>query len=412
MKIRKGWKTMRFPLKLGLAAMVLTVAGAAPAQAQMRFQGMDRNNDHVITRDEWRGTDSAFRVQDWNGDGVLSGEEVRPGARRQTNWNQDWNRDGIVDRQDTLIAQRFRSYDANGDNRVSTGEWAGDQVLFRRLDADRNSYLTIVEYVNAGDMTAQGGPAYRFSNLDVNGDGWITRNEWNMTGAAFDQLDTNRDNRISSFEFQSDSTGLSPYPAGRSPYPNVPFVTVDINRDGWITRSESGMTAAEFNRLDTNGDNRLSRYEFDAVSPDTANGPFMNVSFQDIDRNRDGWLMRTEWQWDDATFRRVDTNNDSRISRFEFDAAAERGNYTSGQGTYGDSQRTRAYLAGFDRGRDEGRLAGREDYRNGHGWDLEGQTELERADSGYYSQLGSLNEYQAGYREGFRQAYMEGFNSR
>jgi hypothetical protein len=413
-------ETMRFPLKIGLAAMVLTVAGATHAQAQMRFQGMDRNNDNIITRDEWRGTDNAFRVQDWNGDGVLSGDEVRPGARRQTNWNQDWNRDGIVDRQDTLIAQRFREYDINGDNRLSSSEWPGNQALFRRLDADRNTYLTIAEYVNAGEMMAdsQGGPAYRFSNLDINGDGWITRNEWNMTIAAFDRLDTNRDNRISNFEFQNDSTGVSqspagrvPYPTGSSQYPNVPFVTVDINRDGWITRSESGMTTAEFNRLDTNGDNRLSRYEFDAMSPDTGNSPIMNASFQNIDRNRDGWLTRTEWQWDDATFRRADTNNDSRISRFEFDAAAEMGNYTSGQGQYGDSQRTRAFLAGYDRGRAEGRVAGGQDFRRGQ-WDLEGQRELERADSGYSSQFGSLSEYQAGYRQGFRQAYMEGYNSR
>ena len=49
---------------------------------------------------------------------------------------------------------------------------------------------------------------------------------------------------------------------------------------------------------------------------------------------------------------------------------------------------------------------------NGHGWDLDGQTELERADSGYYSQLGTLGEYQGGYREGFRVGYREGFAQR
>ena len=65
-------------LTLGLA---LVLAGAATATAQnrvnMRFQGMDRNGDGVITRAEWRGSDRSFEVHDWNGDGKLSGDEVR-----------------------------------------------------------------------------------------------------------------------------------------------------------------------------------------------------------------------------------------------------------------------------------------------------------------------------------------------
>jgi hypothetical protein len=43
---------------------------------------MDRNNDGVITRDEWRGSEQSFNVRDWNGDGKLSGNEVRIGAAR------------------------------------------------------------------------------------------------------------------------------------------------------------------------------------------------------------------------------------------------------------------------------------------------------------------------------------------
>ena len=49
----------------------------------MRFFGLDRNHDGRITRDEWRGNDVSFRVHDWNRDGVLSGAEVRPGAKRR-----------------------------------------------------------------------------------------------------------------------------------------------------------------------------------------------------------------------------------------------------------------------------------------------------------------------------------------
>jgi len=42
-----------------------------------RVRDMDTDHDGVVTRAEWRGTDSAFRDHDANGDGVLSGVEVR-----------------------------------------------------------------------------------------------------------------------------------------------------------------------------------------------------------------------------------------------------------------------------------------------------------------------------------------------
>jgi hypothetical protein len=47
----------------------------------MRYRGMDRNADGVITRSEWRGNDRSFEQHDRNDDGVLSGSEVRPGGR-------------------------------------------------------------------------------------------------------------------------------------------------------------------------------------------------------------------------------------------------------------------------------------------------------------------------------------------
>jgi Ca2+-binding EF-hand superfamily protein len=280
-------------LTIGLAVALISVASVSPANAQMRFQGMDRNHDGVITRDEWRGSDSAFREHDWNNDGVLSGNEVRPGASRPIVRGGDWNRDGVVDRQDALIAQRFRSYDRNGDGLITMNEWraeSADARLFERLDRSGDRTLTLEEYAMGGGLRldAQGGPSNGFSTLDRNRDGWISRNEWTFSNS-------------------------------------------------------------EFNRLDSNRDNRISRSEFDRT-------------------------------------------------------AASR--------EYSEPGRSAAYRMGWDRGLAEGRQAGREDYVNRHGWDLDGQTELERADSGYNPQMGSLSEYQAGYRDAFREAYRAGFNER
>jgi EF hand len=281
---------MRLLLRVVLAGV--TCAMASTADAQFRFQGMDINSDGVITRAEWRGNDTAFRNQDWNQDGILSGEEVRAGGRRQHNWNQDWNRDGRVDNLDTQISERYRGYDMNGDNRVARSEWAGDARLFAGLDTNRDRYLSMEEYAQGGGFTldAQGGPPSRPSNDDRNNDGWVTRSEWNLN---------------------------------------------------------PGNAVREFDRLDANRDNRISRYELDTVA--TGSNPEM--------------------------------------------------------------PRSAAWRTGYDRGISEGRAAGREDQTRRQGWDLEGQRELERADSGYTFQVGTLSDYQAGYREGFRNAYRAGFTA-
>ena len=324
---------MRLPLQISVAAVVL--ASAATAQGQMRFQGMDTNGDGVITRSEWRGNATSFRNQDWNGDGILSGDEVRPGARRQTNWSQDWNRDGRVDNLDSQIAQRFRGYDMNSDNRVARSEWPGDARLFARLDTNRDGYLAMQEYTQGGGfaLDSVGGPSYRFSNIDINGDGSIARSEWNMSRDDFNRLDINRDNRISRQEFDNFATSQPSQ-----------FNSLDKNSDGWLTRGETPMDAHQFDVFDANRDNRISRQEFTNVA--TAQPP---------------------------------------------------------------EQRSAAWRSGYDRGTQEGRAAGREDFTRRQGWDLEGQRELERADSGYTPQIGTLSDYQAGYRDGFRIAYRAGF---
>jgi hypothetical protein len=113
--------------------------------------------------------------------------------------------------------------------------------------------------------------------------------------------------------------------------------------------------------------------------------------------NRNAVIEQGEWHWSANSFRERDTNRDGRLTRAEF---------------AGDEQQVNqrpAYKAGYDRGLTEGRAAGREDRERNQGWDLEGQRELESADSGYEARLGPKAEYQAGYREGFRRGYREGW---
>jgi hypothetical protein len=81
----------------------------------IRFQGLDLDGNRVITRAEWRGNDASFRANDWNRDGMLSGDEVRPDARRPEQFaRKDWRGD----------LREFDKADTNHDGMLSAEEFA------------------------------------------------------------------------------------------------------------------------------------------------------------------------------------------------------------------------------------------------------------------------------------------------
>jgi hypothetical protein len=190
---------------------------------------------------------------------------------------------------------------------------------------------------------------------------------------------------------------------------------MDRDNDGVVTRAEWQGSYAAFNQHDTNGDNVLSGNEVwdggyrrnNRNRYDTGGATFDDwtaQAFTSLDRNRDGRITLSEWQSDRESFDRADRNGDRVLSRSEF------------LGEVSDQPRrpnwSGAYRAGYDRGQLEGRTAGREDRDRNQGYDLEGQRELENADSGYEARFGSKAEYQNGYRDGFRAAYPEGWDRR
>lgn len=310
-------------------ALCVGVAAGAAAQGRgndaMRFKAMDANHDGVIQRAEWRGSDRSFRNHDWNGDGRLSGDEVRAGARRPTQWD-DRDIEGSIDREDDWTEARFRVLDHNRDGRLSRSEWHAGGELFARIDRNRDNFLSVAEFTGDVDDDRED----RFDDLDVNRDRRLTRDEWHGSAVVFDAL--------------------------------------DANRDGALTRVE-------------------------AIGTDVGGSD----EFRSVDVNGDGLIGRDEWHWNAAAFDRLDANRDARLSRQEFENSA----------AAALPQQTPAFRAGYDRGHQEGIQAGRED--KPRGWDLEGQRELETADSGYEPRFGNRSEYQAGYRAGFRRGYSEGF---
>jgi hypothetical protein len=98
----------------------------------VRFHGMDRNRDGVVTRSEWRGNDQSFRQHDRNSDGVLSGDEV-------------YDRYG---NDDTGIVRNFSLVDLDGNGHVTAQEW---RRAFTDLDTNRDGSLTEDELWTPGN---------------------------------------------------------------------------------------------------------------------------------------------------------------------------------------------------------------------------------------------------------------------
>jgi Ca2+-binding EF-hand superfamily protein len=100
----------------------------------------------------------------------------------------------------------------------------------------------------------------RFQGLDDNGNGVISRGEWNGDGRSFSVHDWNRDGVLSGNELRA---GALPPPRPRSgERDEVLFARMDANDDGRVTRNEWTGTPTTFNRLDFNDDGWLSAYEY------------------------------------------------------------------------------------------------------------------------------------------------------
>jgi Ca2+-binding EF-hand superfamily protein len=90
----------------------------------------------------------------------------------------------------------FAKYDDNRDGQLTVQEFALGRTLFDAVDLDKNGALTREEAIEA--MTRkQTEPTVNLRKLDTDGDGFVTRREWDGDQAGFDRLDADNDGVLS-----------------------------------------------------------------------------------------------------------------------------------------------------------------------------------------------------------------------
>jgi hypothetical protein len=177
-----------------LLILILSISGPL-AHAKMKYNGMDRNRDGVITIVEWRGNDQSFQNQDWNGDGVLSGDEVRSGARRDDYYDRNRNDDASF--ANTAVTNTtFRNLNTNNDAYLTRNEWRAGSQAFLNKDCNSDDRVSRVEYFSENCSSSTCDIECLYRELDLNNDGLIYRTEWRGNAQTFNQLDQNGDNTL------------------------------------------------------------------------------------------------------------------------------------------------------------------------------------------------------------------------
>ena len=236
-----------------LALASLSLVTTAEAQTKMRFQAMDKNNDGVISRQEWQGNQRSFDVHDWNNDGRLSGNEVLVGAQRDTNWEEADHNPNWRERSLSWTRSSFQNLDHNRDNRLTPNEWHYDIETFRRVDRNRDNAVNLTEFLGQGVEDERG---LSFDDMDWNNDGIVSRTEWQGGTSEFSVLDRNRDGRLNRFEVAGSNTSFTTYNE---------FQNLDFNRDGKLARNEWHWSNRSFQTQDTNRDGVISAQEFETA---------------------------------------------------------------------------------------------------------------------------------------------------
>jgi Ca2+-binding EF-hand superfamily protein len=144
--------------------------------------------------------------------------------------------------------------------------------------------VSVPAMARQGAAPQRGGAAEQmFGKVDANGDGVITRKEFeDYNNKRFDRLDANHDGKITPQEVQAalERARQRYHEQMRNEF-NRRFDAADANHDGALSKDEAKNMpgiARHFDELDTNHDGRITREEISAFMNKARSGQLGNTS--------------------------------------------------------------------------------------------------------------------------------------
>ncbi len=223
----------------------------------------DRDRDGRVTPAEWTGSATAFRTLDANGDGVLDGRDRKLAERDATAATDPL---AAVRKALPSPEELFAKHDRDKDGTLSARELPQDiVVLMPRFDRNRNDLLeadevaamvgAVAEVIRRRDLGAADdrprAPEIPFATWDKDKDGRLDKEEFEMR-YLFVRVDLDRDGYVTKSEIERFKRSIE----------GSDFVDrYDLNGDGKVTPDEFGGAGEVFRRLDRNGDGTVTRRE-------------------------------------------------------------------------------------------------------------------------------------------------------
>lgn len=147
--------------------------------------------------------------------------------------------------------------------------------------------------------------------VDADQDGFITQSEWRL---FFDKSDGDADKRLNPEEMRAMLRRNAAEEALEAQEGRLAaFRRLDADASGGIESAEWPGRERDFRYLDADHNGSLSREEFLS-----RNGLFWNQTFDNLDFNGDGLILRSEWLDSDPSFNRLDRDRNGVIERREF----------------------------------------------------------------------------------------------